>query len=63
MVKILDCNCVSNLWQNVIEYMFPLFCMQAFLLLDIQVLNHYVFAVQYFRQWLNYNNLWKIGTC
>ena len=50
MVKILDFNCVGNFWQNVIEYMFPLFCMQAFLLLDIQVLNRYVLVVQYFCQ-------------
>ena len=30
---------------------------QAFLLSKIQVLNHFVLVVQYFCQWLHYDNL------
>lgn len=31
----------------------------AFMLFKIQVLNRYVLAVQYFYQWLHYDNHWK----
>ena len=59
MVKIPDVNCVKNFWQKVTVCMFSL----IYICLDFH--EKYVFhvlVIQYFCQWLHYDNLWKIWT-